>query len=557
MKKKLLILFVLFLFFQINQLRSQLRPYLQPIEGFDDGAGIGGETDSVVDNYGQPICCENYNEFKFDLYFNNLSVLLALQANMAAAQQAAVNTWLIEQEGVFLNEMNKQLGTNHNSFSTAQRDYFKHYEKNYRNIENASYSIASSHRNKAINLKKEQEPYSLELHALDQWNFYKDWCGPHQSSTCNVLSNAQIRGTNLGSASNTKLEQLWNSSLLDFSEKEYESALNDSWASGIEKIINDESLINDIVNKHMIYYGQQGFEEKVFLMIAYLTINNVRPPNINPLSYLIPDLWSNNSILEMGKNNAPVPSLEELVFFENYIQNRYSACQSSRPRGPGGVYLGPDYCIPQRNELESLKEQIISERIESASYFYIDAESTPRISSIRDELKCFDKAKSALLTIYVEQPVKGSRDITAALGHTFIGIEQGEVIRNIGFYPDNGGVANLLSDQDGELHDNSGSKYHVSISLDITSTQLTSIINFIENYPPRYSLNNYNCSDFGLSVAKLGGLSLPETKGTYGVLFNGRNPADLGEDLRELTLPTNVSKDTSGGSSPNRKGNCN
>lgn len=130
----------------------------------------------------------------------------------------------------------------------------------------------------------------------------------------------------------------------------------------------------------------------------------------------------------------------------------------------------------------------------------------------------------------MEQNIEGSREITANIGHTFIGTEQGNVSRYLGFYPDNP-HATLFTDQDGEIHDNSKSKYHVSISTEVTPDQLKRIINDINNFPDTYSLNDYNCSDFGIQIARKAGLNLPRTVGEYGVFpikFKGRNPADLG-----------------------------
>ncbi|NMH86227.1 hypothetical protein [Flavivirga algicola] len=191
---------------------------------------------------------------------------------------------------------------------------------------------------------------------------------------------------------------------------------------------------------------------------------------------------------------------------------------------------------------------------------FVETANTPKINDVKKELECFDKSNSAKLTIYVEQAIENSREVTARLGHTFIGIEQNGVIRNLGFYPDNGGAANLFSSQDSEIHDNSGSPYHVSITVDISSNQLSGIINYVENYPVKYDVNKYNCSDFGIKVASLGGLNLPSTLGVgsqFGItLFKGRNPGDLGEDIRELTLPPGATRDLNGGNAPKKSGDC-
>ncbi|MGK0448799.1 MAG: hypothetical protein ACJA2M_002600 [Polaribacter sp.] len=190
----------------------------------------------------------------------------------------------------------------------------------------------------------------------------------------------------------------------------------------------------------------------------------------------------------------------------------------------------------------------------------INADPEKKIDNIIEELECFDKTLPAKLTIYAEQCIENSREVTSRLGHTFIGIEQDGVVRNIGFYPDNSGAANLLGPQGGELHNNSSSPYHISISADIDSNQLTNIINYIENYSSSYDLNNYNCTDFGIVTASLGGINSPRTIGTKSewgfTVFEGANPSDLGEDMREFTLPLGATRDDEGGNAPERSDDC-
>ncbi|WP_281847916.1 hypothetical protein [Olleya namhaensis] len=38
--------------------------------------------------------------------------------------------------------------------------------------------------------------------------------------------------------------------------------------------------------------------------------------------------------------------------------------------------------------------------------------------------------------------------------------------------------------------------------------------------------------------------------------FKGRNPGDLGEDMRALTLPTGATRNNTGGNAPAREGDC-
>jgi len=177
-----------------------------------------------------------------------------------------------------------------------------------------------------------------------------------------------------------------------------------------------------------------------------------------------------------------------------------------------------------------------------------------------EETKCFDKTQSAKLTVYVQQAKEGTRNDVGpnSVGHVFIGIEQGNVSRYLGYYPPSSassvGIA-LGSDYNAEIRDNSGTMYHVSISKNITASQLSSIIHYTNNFPSTYNLNTYNCTDFGINVGNLGGLNLPSTSAT-GTMFTGRSPGHLGEDIRAMTVPPGVSKTGSKTNAPNKSGDC-
>ncbi len=195
--------------------------------------------------------------------------------------------------------------------------------------------------------------------------------------------------------------------------------------------------------------------------------------------------------------------------------------------------------------------------IEKEAVFYVDA-GKKKVNP-KKETECFDITKPARLTIYVEQPVKGSREITAAIGHTFVGIEQGSISRYLGFYPRKA-MPSLISDQVAEIHDNSGSPYHVSISTEVTPDQLKRIIDYIVDHPKTYFLNTYNCSDFGIDIGRKAGLNLPKTIGQYKHFFfkfEGRNPSDLGEDIRAMNPTSTISINKTGGNAPIKTGGCN
>ena len=185
-------------------------------------------------------------------------------------------------------------------------------------------------------------------------------------------------------------------------------------------------------------------------------------------------------------------------------------------------------------------------------------QSGPKIDP-KIENKCFILTQSAQMTIYVQQPNEKTRDFngTNGVGHVFVGIKQGNTERVYGYYPD--GNASDVSiafgkSYEAELRDNSKTLYHVSISKNVTASELTKIVNYANNFPKTYNLENYACVHFGIEMAKLGGINLPRTSGAY-YIFKGLSPGNLGEDIRKGNFP-NTTKKTTAGNAPSKIGTC-
>jgi hypothetical protein len=284
-----------------------------------------------------------------------------------------------------------------------------------------------------------------------------------------------------------------------------------------------------------------------------------------PIEQIVKTTKQNNKIdnKETSKMNTDVPILLNTVtvpayqatqmaylFIVNYgYGNRYSY-ESALEFLRQNSYLIPYHYIPPYSGSSSQTNTNSIKTLSVTTFF------TPNITDVKKELKCFDQSSGAKLTIYADQSVNGSRQLTANIGHTFIGITQNDVTRNVGFYPESPN-ASLLSSQTSQIHDNSTSTYDVSITIDISATQLKSIVSYIENYPKSYDLNKFNCTDFGIQVMSLGGLALPKTEGSWGILFKGHNPNDLGEDMRKLSLPQGATRDLKTGKAPVKTGSCN
>ena len=90
------------------------------------------------------------------------------------------------------------------------------------------------------------------------------------------------------------------------------------------------------------------------------------------------------------------------------------------------------------------------------------------------------------------------------------------------------------------IFDDSGHEYSVSVTLELSCDDFNQALQYTliasEN---NYDLNEYNCSDFGISIANSVNLGVADTSSPWeylGEIFgNSSNPGDLGEDIKELS----------------------
>lgn len=157
------------------------------------------------------------------------------------------------------------------------------------------------------------------------------------------------------------------------------------------------------------------------------------------------------------------------------------------------------------------------------------------INNINDYLKCFDLTQPASFTIWVDQPTANSNTAWSGnplsqegpnVGHTFISIKQGNIRRVLGFYPSTPvDLENPASP--GVLQNNSAHEFDVSLSVVISPTKLSSVINYIKTKSDSiYNLNSYNCTDFGMGLANLAGISLASAYGTWSMVGIGSGGGD-------------------------------
>lgn len=181
------------------------------------------------------------------------------------------------------------------------------------------------------------------------------------------------------------------------------------------------------------------------------------------------------------------------------------------------------------------------------------------IDKINEYLKCFDLSKSAEVIIYVDQPLSNNSKAWSGtdVGHTFIAIQQGLTRRVFGYWPATSiypapgySTDNMVFGNDENHH------FDVSLSTSVDANKLFSIIAYASNAPKVYDLDNYNCTDFAIEVGKIAGLPLSDSYGSWpgGA---GSNPGQLGQDIRNMTLPANSQRQTTEANAASNKGICN
>ncbi|WP_367772383.1 hypothetical protein AB3G33_02575 [Flavobacterium sp. WC2421] len=216
---------------------------------------------------------------------------------------------------------------------------------------------------------------------------------------------------------------------------------------------------------------------------------------------------------------------------------------------------GDSYYILYRT---TINRDVVDEIVDDVVFFIGPSN---KISNINDYLKCFNLAQSAQLTIYVDQPtanssVPWSGSLTDPnVGHTFIAIQQGGIRRVLGYYP-NSTVSIAYPNDSKAFGNDQGHISDVSLSIPINSTQLLNVIGYANNAPSTYNLNTYNCTDFAIAIGNLVGLNLPDSYGTW-TGGGGSNPGQLGQNIRNMSLPTNANRQTTGANSATNTGTCN
>ncbi len=151
------------------------------------------------------------------------------------------------------------------------------------------------------------------------------------------------------------------------------------------------------------------------------------------------------------------------------------------------------------------------------------------------------KAAGYAILVHVKQPVPGKRKIFSGtnVGHTFITLikyntDSSYVSLSFGFYPRK---QNLLSGTPLEpstpsvFKNDSEHQWDEVLGKFISRRRFEKILALSDKYSVmQYHLSKNNCTDFGISAAKIAGIEILETSGSW-PLGSGNNPAVAGQSI--------------------------
>jgi hypothetical protein len=166
------------------------------------------------------------------------------------------------------------------------------------------------------------------------------------------------------------------------------------------------------------------------------------------------------------------------------------------------------------------------------------------IDSIRGAFADGKEAVAYALLVAVKQPSPGKRKAFthfSNVGHTFITLikynrDSSAVCRSFGFYPKKSGALDATPLHPGArsvIKDDSRHEWDELAGKFITGKQFSKIIEVLQSYDHKiYNLNHSNCTDFGLTMALVGGIRIDGTTGRW-PLGRGNNPGAAGQSLLE------------------------
>ena len=234
------------------------------------------------------------------------------------------------------------------------------------------------------------------------------------------------------------------------------------------------------------------------------------------------------------KNNVDFISLFWL--FDAYSPFSYYYLSENFPGTMGDVITGGNYDLSLNNENDNIVAMPV-----------FQGPKTP-IKDLKEELKCFtvNSNSSYSISINVNQPRPNSRDKIDIsqdfmVGHTYLTLQQKnsdgtKIVRNVGLYPQS--IVYPGSQQDVSIFgEDSNTPFSASLNISVSGSEMNTVINSLLNQQSRkYDLSNFNCVNSSALALGSIGIYLPLTISGIDFLYQGVNPGDLGQDIRNLDL---------------------
>jgi hypothetical protein len=314
-----------------------------------------------------------------------------------------------------------------------------------------------------------------------------------------------------------------------------------------------------------------GAPLKKYKMTSGITLTETNPPSANGISKNTKSTGAKeiNSILETCSTIYGF-NYSEADGSDAYFWSESGGCDYSySPDGPGSSG------IPLADLGNTLRLPYMLPAL-------IIAPPTNIIGNIQDYMKCFSNYGGSDHTyqvmVCVDQPTPGTRapwtlnsdgmpgSSSGAnpvdAGHVFLVLSENfsdhSIVRNVGFYPLKK-VFPWSASAQGQLNDDDGHVYNISLTVTVDNGQFFNILNYISqgnNVGYMYDLNTNNCTSFAIHSLGAGNVILPSTVGSWPDGGFGNDPGDLGEDIRSMPLSSNMSRNMTYNDHPNEY-NCN
>lgn len=168
------------------------------------------------------------------------------------------------------------------------------------------------------------------------------------------------------------------------------------------------------------------------------------------------------------------------------------------------------------------------------------------MKSFRENRK---EAKAYAVLLHIKQPSYGKRKQFLFLnnvGHMFVTLIQFvddsvTVSKTFGFYPKKDNFLSatpLIPKTTGTFKDDQNHDWDETVGRFVTYKQFKSITRLVSQYSKeKYHLSTNNCTDFGLCIATIAGISIQDTKGSW-PLGSGNDPGDAGQSILEGKVAT-------------------